>query len=85
MQVVKDLHDSLMVKSSKFADSVPCWHWLTKKTEELFIQMQPPSSNSMSSVEATEANGYQQELESAVESILLWTQATLVTYNSGGK
>ena len=46
--------------------------------------MQPPSPNSISSVEATEANGYQQELESAVQSILLWTQATLVTDNSGG-
>ena len=46
--------------------------------------MQPPSSNSISFVKAIEANGYQHDLESAVESILLWTQATLVTDNSGG-
>ena len=79
MQELRRLETSLSAHSPAFADSVPCWDWLLAQLRSQAEASQPPQALQQALQPAAHtlisATEYQQRLEVAIESILLWTQA----------
>ena len=72
---MRRLETSLSAHSPAFADSVPCWDWLLAQLRSQAEASQPPQALQPAAHTLISATGYQQRLEVAIESILLWTQA----------
>lgn len=71
MQELDKIHIRLVDHNGRFAETVPCWAWLMEEVQTGIASLTVPEPENASLPEVTE---YSEQLEAAVQSLLLWTQ-----------